>query len=78
MRLATHCRYDLRCLEITFSIRVYGLSGILANDEVDLRTEVELEVCVTHEVKHLDPFDDPHSCDTLVYMHQLSFREVGI
>ena len=65
MRLATHCRYDLRCLETTFSIPACGPSGTLTNDEVNLRTEVELEESVTHEVNHLDPFNDTHRRDTL-------------
>ena len=42
----------------------------LTNDEVNLRTEVELEERVTHEVNHLDPFYDPHCRNTLAYVQQ--------
>jgi len=81
MRFSTHCRCDLRCLKTTFSIPAYGPSRIPTNDEVNLRTEVELEECVTHEVNHLDPFDDPHSCNTLAYVRQFATplgRDLGV
>ena len=42
------------------------------NDEVNLRTKVELEERVAHEVNHLDPFNDTHSCNTLAYAHQFA------
>ena len=64
--LPTYCRCGLWCLEITVSTPVDGPKGTPTDNEVDLRTEVELEECVAHEVNHLYPFNDTHSRNTLV------------
>jgi len=66
MGLPTYCHCDLWCFGVSVSTSVDGPRGGAPTDnEVNLRTEVELEECVTHEVNHLDPFNDTHSCDTL-------------
>ena len=71
--LSTYCHCGLRCSETTVSTPVDGQGGgTLTNNEVNLRTEVELEECVTHEVNHLDPFDDTHSRDALAYVRQFA------
>ena len=81
MRLPTHCRCGLRYLETMFSASAYARSGTLTDNEVNLRAEVELEVCMAHKVKHLDPFDDTHGRNTLARMHQFATppgRDLGM
>lgn len=70
-KLFTHFRYDLRYLDSTVSAPVCVWNWTPTNDKVNLRTEVELEERVAHEVNHLNPFYDPHRCNTLAYAHQL-------
>lgn len=40
----------------------------MADDEVDLRAKLEGEKWVTHEVDHLDRFDDTHLGDSLWFV----------